>query len=369
VDLAFDSTPVVSRRKPDERPLRIAQVAPLYESVPPQMYGGTERVVAYLTDALVDLGHDVTLFASADSTTRAHLRAAREQALRLDPSPLKSDLASHFAMLHEVRRRADEFDVLHFHTDILHLPLFEDYAARTLTTLHGRLDLPDVMGVFERWPQYPLVSISDDQRRPMPSANWVATVYHGVPPEGFPEPTSQPDDYLVFLGRIAREKRPDRAIRIAQRAGRPLKIAAKVDASDTAYFEQEIKPLLGSADVEFLGELGEGDKRALLGKAAALLFPIDWPEPFGLVMIESLACGTPVIAWRHGSVPEVIDDGVTGFVIDSEDAAIAACERLRDIDRARVRHVFDARFTAAHMAANYLEVYTRIATPRTWQPG
>jgi glycosyltransferase involved in cell wall biosynthesis len=370
MDLALDSDSLVPRRKRSfaDRPLRIAQIAPLFESVPPCAYGGTERVVAYLTDALVDLGHQVTLFASGDSTTRARLKPGRERALRLDTSPLKSDLASHFKMLHDVRRHADDFDVLHFHTDILHLPLFEDHAPRTLTTLHGRLDLPDLRGVFERWPDYPLVSISDDQRRPLPKANWIATVHHGVPIDACATPAARSDGYLVFLGRIAHEKRPDRAIRIARRAGRPLKIAAKVDPVDAAYFNEVIKPMLSGPGVEFLGELGEADKRALLAGAAALLFPIDWPEPFGLVMIEALACATPVIAWRCGSVPEVIDDGVTGFLVDDEDAAVAACERLGRIDRARVRHVFDARFSAAHMAARYLEVYAQVASQKTWQP-
>jgi len=343
-------------------PLRIAQVAPLFESVPPPLYGGTERVVSYLTDALVDLGHDVTLFASGDSVTRARLRSCRARALRLDDSPLKSDLASHLSMLHDVRRCRDDFDVIHFHTDILHLPLFEATVARTLTTLHGRLDLPDLHDVFRRWSAYPLVSISEAQRGPMPDANWLATVAHGLPLDLYSEAGRGGGGYLAFVGRVAPEKRPDRAIRIAQRAGLQIKIAAKVDAADARYFNEVIEPLIVEPQVEFLGELSEPEKRMLLQRARALMFPIDWPEPFGLVMIEAMACGTPVIAWRRGSVPEVIDDGVSGFIVDSEDAAVEACARLDEIDRRSVRAAFERRYSARLMAQRYLALYRGLAT-------
>ena len=294
--------------------MKIAQVTPLYEAVPPRLYGGTERVVAHLTDALVELGHEVTLFASAEAETKARLVAVRDQAIRLDPAPLKSDLAAHLSQLAEVRRRAGEFDVIHFHTDMIHFPFFDRHAGRTVTTLHGRLDLKDLAGVYQRWPQFPLVSISDDQRRPLPFANWAATVQHGVAAAHYSY-TAKPEGYLAFLGRISPEKRPDRAIAIAKATGRRLKIAAKVDAADRTYFEEEIEPLLEHPLIEFVGEIGDSEKSAFLGGAEALLFPIDWPEPFGLVMIEAMACGTPVIAYACGSVPEVIEDGVTGFIV------------------------------------------------------
>src|SRR5437899_1607004 len=338
-------------RRTVERHLQIAQVAPLYESVPPRLYGGTERVIAYLTDALVALGHDVTLFASGDSVTAAKLVPGRRRAIRLERRPLNSDLGVHFAMLRDVRERADEFDILHFHTDILHLPMFEEIASRTVTTMHGRLDLVHMPDVFERWRNYPLVSISNDQRRPVPNANWIATIPHGLPLDFHEGTTARPGAYLAFVGRIAREKRPDRAIAIARRAGLPLKIAAKVDAADERYFQEEIEPLLDTPGVEYLGELGEREKRQVLASAAALLFPIEWPEPFGLVMIEAMACGTPVIGFRCGSVPEVIDDGVTGFVVESEDEAVAACGRLGEIDRVRTHAVFKERFSSLTMAA------------------
>jgi glycosyltransferase involved in cell wall biosynthesis len=338
--------------------MRIAQVAPLYESTPPKLYGGTERVVAFLTDALVDLGHEVTLFASADAVTKARLAPSRDQAIRLDPSPLKSDVATHLAMLDDVRRRMREFDIVHFHLDPLQFPLFEHCASRTLTTLHGRLDLKDLPDLYRRWSQFPLVSISDDQRRPLPLANWAGTVHHGLPPELLRPPATRSEgDYLVFLGRISPEKRPDRAIRIAQRAGMDLRIAAKIDAIDTLYFHREIEPLMSAPGIHFIGEVADADKSALLGHAAALVFPIDWPEPFGLVMIEAMACGTPVIAWDLGSVREIVDDGVTGFVVRSEDEAVDAVKRVAQIDRARVRDVFMRRFSAAAMASRYVTIY------------
>jgi glycosyltransferase involved in cell wall biosynthesis len=342
-------------------PLRIAQVTPLYEAVPPRLYGGTERVVAHLTDALVELGHDVTLFASADAETKARLVPVRDQAIRLDPAPLKSDLAAHLSMLAEVRKRADEFDVIHFHTDMIHFPFFDDCPGKTVTTLHGRLDLKDLAGVYQRWPQFPLVSISNDQRRPLASANWAATVQHGMAAQIYDfHPENQ--GYLAFLGRISPEKRPDRAIAIAKATGKRLKMAAKVDAADRTYFEEQIEPLLDHPLIEFIGEIGDAQKSAFLGGAEALLFPIDWPEPFGLVMIEAMACGTPVIAYDCGSVPEVIEDGLTGFIVRSDAEAIAAVGRLPDLDRSSIRRRFEERFSATAMARRYLDLYDRLAT-------
>ncbi|MBU2166823.1 MAG: glycosyltransferase family 4 protein [Alphaproteobacteria bacterium] len=336
--------------------MKIAQVAPLYEAVPPMLYGGTERVVAHLTDALVDLGHEVTLFSSAEARTRARLVPVRDQAIRLDPSPLKSDLAAHMSMLAEVRRRADQFDILHFHTDMLHFPFFEDRAERTLTTLHGRLDLKDLAGVYERWSQYPLVSISNNQRHPLPWANWAATVQHGMDADLY-RFSPRPSGYLAFLGRIAAEKRPDRAIEIATRLGMPLKIAAKVDPADAVYFETKILPLLDNPLVEFVGEIGDAAKSDFLGQADAFLFPIDWPEPFGLVMIEAMACGTPVVAYRCGAAPEVIEDGVTGYLVDDLDGAVAAVRKAVQLDRAAIRARFDQRFSSTAMAHRYLDIY------------
>ena len=336
--------------------MKIAQIAPLYEAVPPKLYGGTERVVAHLCDALVDQGHEVTLFSSADADTKARLIAVRDQAIRLDPAPLKSDLAAHLFMLAEVRRRAADFDILHFHVDMVHFPMFEAVAGRTLTTLHGRLDLKDPAGVYALWPQYPLVSISDAQRRSLADANWAATVHHGMPAELYKfSPKSQ--GYLAFLGRISPEKRPDRAIAIAKRLGRRLKIAAKVDAADRGYFHSVIEPLLDDPLIEFIGEIGDAAKSDFLGGADALLFPIDWPEPFGLVMIEAMGCGTPVIAWRCGSTPEVIDHGVTGFLVNSQAEADRAVERVASLDRAAIRRRFELRFSAAAMARRYVSCY------------
>jgi glycosyltransferase involved in cell wall biosynthesis len=339
--------------------LRIAQITPLCESVPPRLYGGTERIVSWLTDTLVDLGHDVTLFASADARTRAELVAVRDQAIRLDPAVQKSELAAHLSMLQEVRRRADEFDVLHFHVDMLHFPMFEDCTGRTLTTLHGRLDLKDLGEVYRRWPHYPLVSISQHQRRPLHFANWAGTVHHGLP-EHLHRPHPHPDGgYLAFLGRVSPEKRPDRAIAIARASGMRLKMAAKVDLADRAYFHEEIRPLLDDPLVEFIGEIGEEAKEEFLGNAAALLFPIDWPEPFGLVMIEAMACSTPVIAWNCGAVPEVVDEGISGFIVQSEAEAVEAVRRLPQIDRRLVRATFERRFSAQIMASNYVDLYER----------
>ena len=339
--------------------MRIAQVPPLYEAVPPRFYGGTERVVAHLTDALVDLGHEVTLFASGDARTKAELVVVRDQAIRLDPAPLKSDLAAHMAMLAEVRRQAHRFDVIHFHTDMLQFPMFEDMAGKTLTTLHGRLDLKDLPGVYRRWPQFPLVSISDHQRRPLPFANWAGTVLHGMAEEIY-DFREKSEGYLAFLGRISPEKGPDRAIAIAKRLGKRLKIAAKIDAADRAYFHDEVEHLLDHPLIEFIGEISDHQKSDFLGGADALLFPIAWPEPFGLVMIEAMACGTPVIAYDCGSVPEVIEDGLTGFIVRGEDEAVAAAQRLGDLDRRMIRSRFETRFSAIAMARRYLDLYDRL---------
>ncbi len=339
--------------------MKIAQIAPLYEAVPPRLYGGTERVVAHLCDALVDQGHEVVLFSSADARTKARLYPVRDQAIRLDPAPLKSDLASHLFMLSEVRKQAEAFDVLHFHVDMIHFPFFEHMAERTLTTLHGRLDMKDLAPTFGRWSQYPLVSISDDQRRHLPNANWAGTVHHGMTADIY-DFSPKADGYLAFLGRMSPEKRPDRAIAIAKRLGLKLKMAAKVDAADAAYFHTQIEPLLDDPLIEFVGEIGDGQKSAFLGGADALLFPIDWPEPFGLVMIEAMACGTPVVAWRCGSTPEVIEPGVTGFLVDNDDEADAAVLAARRLDRAKVRRCFELRYSAAAMARRYTDLYERI---------
>ena len=328
------------------------------------MYGGTERVVANLCDALVELGHEVTLFAAADARTDAKLVPVRDRSIRLDPAPLKSDVAAHLTMLHEVRRRAWQFDILHFHIDLLHFPVFEHQAHRTVTTLHGRLDLTDLEAAYRHWPQFGLVSISDHQRTPMPFVNWLATIPHGLPIQRFVfRPRPQPG-YLAFLGRISPEKRPDVAISIARRAGIPLKIAAKVDAVDREYFDTRIAPLLDHPLIDYIGEIREDQKSEFLGNARALLFPIDWPEPFGLVMIEAMACGTPVIAWNCGSVPEVIDHGVTGYIVESEEEALAALGNIGQIDRRTVRAVFERRFAARTMARSYVDLYARLLDSR-----
>jgi glycosyltransferase involved in cell wall biosynthesis len=337
--------------------MKIAQIAPLYESVPPKLYGGTERIVAHLCEALVGLGHDVTLFAASDAATSAELVSVRDKSIRLDPAPLKSDLAAHLAMLHEVRRRSRQFDVIHFHIDMLHFPMFEQQADRTVTTLHGRLDMEDLPSVYERWPEFGLVSISESQRRPLPSANWLATVQHGVPARQYAFRERPCERYLAFLGRIAPEKRPDVAVSVARQAGVPLRIAAKIDPVDAAYFKAVVQPLLDDPLVSYVGEIGDDRKSQFLGEARALLFPIDWPEPIGLVMIEAMACGTPVIAWNCGAVAEVIEDGVTGYIVNSEAEALAALARVDELDRRRIRAVFERRFTATTMARAYLEIY------------
>jgi len=340
--------------------MRIAQIAPLDEAVPPLFYGGTERIVAYLCDALVEMGHEVTLFASAESRTRAKLVRMRDEAIRLDKTVLKSHLAAHLAMMHEVRARQDQFDVLHFHTDVIHFPMFEDVADRTLTTLHGRLDLKDLPNIVMRWPDYPLASISNSQREPLVHANWAATVQHGLPMKQFRFSPAPQGGYLAFLGRVSPEKGPIRAIEIARAAGIPLRIAAKVDPHDEAYFHRRVQPLLDDPLIDFIGEIGESDKSEFLGNALALLFPIDWPEPFGLVMIEAMACGTPVIAFNCGAVPEIVEDGVTGFVVQSPGEALGAIGRLKLLNRLRIRHTCERRFSAAAMAKRYLDVYARL---------
>jgi glycosyltransferase involved in cell wall biosynthesis len=347
--------------------MKIAQVAPLIESVPPRLYGGTERIVSYLTEELVRLGHDVTLFASGDSITSAELAICCTRALRLDPTVC--DIIPHFMlMIDKVRERAEEFDVLHFHVDLFHFPLFRALAARTLTTLHGRQDLGDLKPFYSRFGEMPLVSISNDQRKPLPHANFVATIHHGIPP-GLHQPSFKQGSYLAFLGRISPEKRPDRAIRIARAAGIPLKIAAKVDKVDKDYFRNDILPLIDDPGVEFIGEINERVKTKFLGEATALLFPVDWPEPFGIVMIEAMACGTPVLAFRCGSIPEVIEDGITGKVFDSEEEAIAALPAILSYDRRAVRQRFEERFTAARMAKDYVSVYCRLLKTRASDPG
>jgi glycosyltransferase involved in cell wall biosynthesis len=342
--------------------MKIAQVAPLAEAVPPKLYGGTERVVAYLTDALVELGHEVTLFASGDSRTKATLSSVWPRALRLDPT-VKDHLAPMFMQLEMVARRAHEFDVIHCHIDYLGFPLLRRLGTPSLTTLHGRLDLPELPQLYRLYGDIPVVSISNSQRVPLPEANFVATVLHGLP-EHLLEKGAGRAGYLAFLGRISPEKAPDAAIRIAARAGIPLKIAAKVDDADREYFKSAVEPLLGQSDVEFIGEIGEGEKQEFLGNAAGLLFPIAWREPFGLVMIEAMACGTPVVAFDNGSVPEVLENGVTGFIATNEEQAVDAVRRLHTLDRDRIRREFERRFTAQHMAQNYLKLYANLSRPR-----
>jgi glycosyltransferase involved in cell wall biosynthesis len=340
--------------------MKIAQISPLYESVPPRLYGGTERVVAHLCDALVEEGHDVTLFAAADAQTRAHLVAVRDQAMRLDAAPLKSDVAAHLRMLHEVKRRTAHFDIMHFHIDMMHFPMFEQHAHKSITTLHGRLDIKDLPSIYERWPSFGLVSISDHQRQPLSSANWLATVPHGLPIAHYSFTVRPAGGYLAFLGRISPEKGAEDAIRLAKRSGVPLRLAAKVDAVDMVYFKTVVEPLLDHPLIEFIGEINDGQKSEFLGNARALLFPIRWPEPFGLVMIESMACGTPVIAYNHGAVPEVIECGASGLIVDSEDQALGAIAAVDQLDRHAVRGAFERRFTADRMARAYADVYASL---------
>ncbi|WP_313805448.1 glycosyltransferase family 4 protein [Sphingobium sp.] len=345
--------------------MKIAQIAPLAESVPPRLYGGTERIVSYLTEELVRQGHDVTLFASGDSVTRAELVPVTEMALRLNPA-VRDPIPYHMILLDAVRRRADEFDALHFHIDLIHMPLVQDFIDRCVTTLHGRLDLPDLPAFYRTFGKHSLVSISDHQRLPMPPVNWAGTIHHGLPADLLSPRTGPSEGYLAFLGRISPEKRPDRAIRIAARAGLALRIAAKIDAVDRLYWEKEIAPLVERyPNIHYIGEISEAQKAEFLGRASALLFPIDWPEPFGLVMIEAMACATPVVAFRCGSVPEVIDHGQSGFIVENEDEAVEAVRLLHELDRRRVRAAFDARFTAERMAADYVGLYHALPGART----
>src|SRR5690348_3916327 len=335
--------------------MRIAQVAPLTEAIPPKLYGGTERVVYWLIEELVALGHNVTLFASGDSCTSAKLEAVWPRAIRLDGS-IRDPMGIHMTMLEQVRRRADDFDFLHFHLDYYPFSLFSRQSTPFLTTLHGRLDLPELHPVFNALPAVPVVSISNSQRRPLPQAHWVRTIYHGLPDQLITPQPKKPS-YLAFLGRIAPEKAVDRAIHIARQCGIPLKIAAKVDRVDREYYETRIRPLIVPPAVEYIGEIGDHEKSEFLSGAHALLATIDWPEPFGLVMIESMASGTPVIAFNRGSVPEVVDDGVTGFVVEDDLGAIGAVQRLAELDRTKVRQRFEERFTARRMAQDYLALY------------
>ena len=335
--------------------MRIAQIAPLAESVPPKLYGGTERVVSWLTEELVSLGHDVTLFATGDSVTSAQLVPVAPRALRLSRPPPDSAIAT-AALLEAVADAAPRFDVIHSHLDWVHLPLLQCLRVPFLTTLHGRLDLPNIELMGHRFPNAPFVSISQSQRTPAPDMNWLATIHHGLPLTLLPF-TERSEEYLAFLGRIDPEKGPDVAIRVAHAAGLPLRIAAKVPRGHTRYFKETIKPLIEGNGAHFVGEVNDREKRSFLGKARALLFPINWPEPFGLVMIEAMACGTPVIAWPRGSVPEVIEDGVTGFIVESEADAVAAIARARSLDRRRIRETFERRFSARRMAEDYVRHY------------
>lgn len=322
------------------------------------MYGGTERVVSYLTEELVRQGHDVTLFASGDSVTAAELVAPCPRSLRLDEAVV-DQLAYHMVMLDKIFRRVDDFDIIHFHIDYLHFPLSRIYGEPHVTTLHGRLDMPDLVPLYRAYSDMPTVSISNSQREPLPWINWQATVYHGLPLDLYTE-REEAGGYLAFLGRISPEKRVDRAIALATQLDMPLRIAAKVDDADRDYYEAEIKHLLEHPLIEFIGEIGEAEKNEFLGNAYALLFPIDWPEPFGLVMIEAMACGTPVIAFAEGSVPEVIDHGVTGFIVNSVEEAADAIQRVPTLSRRTCRRTFEARFSAEPMALNYLKVYRKL---------
>lgn len=346
--------------------MRIAQVAPLYESVPPQTYGGTERVASYLTEELVRQGHQVTLFAAGDSVTDAELIACAPRSLRLDDEVI-DPLAHLVYQLERVAAEAHRFDVIHWHLDYFHFPMSRRLGVPQLTTLHGRLDIPDLQPVYEEFREMPVVSISNDQRAPLPQANWVATIHHGMPPDEL-TPMADVEDYLAFLGRISPEKRADRAIEVARRSGVPLRIAAKIDDTDRAYFEEHIEPMLETSHVAFIGEVGPDTKGEFLARARALIFPIDWSEPFGLVMIEAMACGTPVIAYGLGSVPEVITDGVNGFIVEDIDGAVEAVGRLDEIDRARCRATFEERFTVERMARDYLRVYDGLIAEQAERP-
>lgn len=342
--------------------MKIAQIAPLTESVPPKFYGGTERVVSWLTESLVELGHDVTLFASGDSVTKAKLEAIWPQALRLDPG-IRDRMAPHMLMMEKVREMAHEFDILHFHMDYFSFSLFKRQHTPFVTTLHGRLDLAEQQPLFDTFHDVPVISISNHQRQPLPQANFIANVHHGLP-KTLLKPEAVKPQYLAFLGRISPEKRVDTAIRIAVKSGYAIKIAAKIDAADRDYFHEKIEPLLKLPNVEYIGEISDHQKSEFLSGAHALLFPIDWPEPFGLVMIEAMACGTPVIAFNRGSVPEVIKDGVTGFIVEDEIGAISAVQRLHMLSRPNIRNYFENNFTSQRMAEQYVQCYERLIGER-----
>jgi glycosyltransferase involved in cell wall biosynthesis len=338
--------------------MKIAQVAPLYEAVPPKLYGGTERVVHYLTEELVNMGQEVTLFASGDSKTSARLIANISQALRLDKA-CEDYLAPHIVQLMEVLERADEFDFIHFHTDYSHFPFTQNLSTPFATTLHGKLSIPELQPLYNRFPDQPVISISNNQRQPLPQANWVSTVYHGLPLSLHKEGTGK-GDYLAFLGRVSPEKGLDKAIAVAKAVGIKLKIAAKIDKADKEYYEEKIKPLLKDPLIEFIGEINENQKTEFLGNALAMLFLINWNEPFGIVMIEAMACGTPVIALPCGSVPEIIENGKSGLIVPNEKAAIEAVKKVTALDRKQVRACFEERFSSRRMALSYLAVYQRL---------
>lgn len=345
--------------------MRIAQVAPLFEAVPPKLYGGTERVIHYLTEELVDMGHDITLFASGDSATRAHLVPGIKEALRLNPACI-DPMPHHIVQLEDVISNYRSFDIIHFHTDYFHFPFTSRISIPCLTTLHGRLDIPDLQPVFNKFRNQAVVSISDSQRKPLPQANWIGTVYHGLPPD-LHALHAEEGKYLVFMGRISPEKGVDSAIEIAIASGRPLKIAAKVDKADGEYYETHIKHLMDHPLITYVGEINEQEKTDLLGNALALLFPINWPEPFGIVMIEALSCGTPVIAFKNGSVPEIIDEGITGFIVDTVPEAINAVKKISVLSRPVIRKIFEQKFTSQRMAEDYLKLYESLIRTNTHQ--
>ena len=347
----------------DLNAMRIAQVAPLAESVPPKLYGGTERVISWLIEELVQLGHEVTLLASGDSATSATLVPVWPRALRLG-RPRCDPAAAHTALLERIAQLAPQFDVIHCHTDWTHLPLLTRLGVPFLTTLHNRLDTPGLQEVVRQFPDAPFISISNDQRTPLSDVNWLGTIYHGLPPESLQPGLETNRSYLAFLGRLSPDKGPETAIRLALAARMPLRIAAKLPRAERGYFKEQLKPLIDGDQIQIIGEVNDRTKESFLTNAAALLFPIDWPEPFGLVMIEAMACGTPVIALRRGSVPEVIEDGVTGFIVDSEDEALQAIKRLPELDRHKVRAGFERRFTARRMAEDYVRHYQLLARPR-----
>jgi glycosyltransferase involved in cell wall biosynthesis len=351
--------------------MQIAQVAPLAESVPPKLYGGTERIVSWLTEELVRLGHDVTLFASGDSVTEAKLKVVCPRALRLG-RPRTDPTAAYAILLEALAESANDFDVIHCHTDWLHLPLLKRMKVPFITTLHGRLDVPGLSEVIRGFPEAPFISISDSQRIPLPEANWMGTVHHGIPP-GSLQPRFEAGSYLAFLGRISPEKGPEVAIRIARSAQMPLQIAAKIPRADTRYFKEVLQQMIDGTQIRLIGEVNGRTKQSFLSGAIALLFPIDWPEPFGLVMIEAMACGTPVIAFGRGSVPEVIENGVSGYIVEDETEALAAIERIHHLDRHRVRAEFERRFTSRRMVGDYLRHYSAVMSngcqPPRYSPG